>query len=176
MDALGEWMLEVLTSFFSSHFGSLAVDDMVQTTAIDLLTKLELAPSDPAGFVGWMRSFAVIQVRRVMTERKREYKRALELDKHLRAQEPNRALELEFGDEELAQAVRALLDEKLPAHYREVLLARVAEYSYATIARQLGIPVSTARSCMRLAQRRVRAAWDQERLTAREFRTHKTGS
>ena len=167
---LGRWLNERLRRLFSGRFGRLNTDELVQRTALDLLSSLDDGPFDAEGFRSKVRRYAVIERREWATSRKREQDRAGWRVEHARSQRPPQAVDELFADRERLELFNQLIGELAPSQ-RKVLLARLAGYRFDTIAAALGIATGTARKYASEGKRIIIERWEQQRVTPVPFRT-----
>ncbi len=167
---LGRWLNARLRRIFSARFGRLNTDELVQRTALDLLSSFDDGPFDAAGFRNKVRRFAVIERREWVTGQKREQDRAGWRIEHARSQRPAQGVDEVFADRERLALFHQLIDELAPSP-RKVLLARLAGYKFETIAAALGMAQGTARKYASEAKRTIVARWEAERVTPAPFRT-----
>ena len=167
---LGRWLNEHLRRFFSGRFGRLNTDELVQRTALDLLSSLDDGPFDAEGFRSKVRRYAVIERREWATGRKREQDRAGWRVEHARSQRPPQAIDERFAEREQLALFNRLIGELAPSQ-RKVLLARLAGYRFDTIAAALGISTGTARKYASEGKRIIMERREEQRVTPAQFRT-----
>lgn len=174
-DGLGRWLDQALRGFFGSMFDEELSRELAQRTVVALLEKLATTPTSAPELVDALPRFGYIEMRRWRSERKRELQRAVWRSEHAEVQETPRGIEELFAGRESWALVSTLLDE-LPAGQREVLVARLAGYSYATIAATFGIKIENARARAYLAKQYIVGRLGIARVTRSVFRTDKKAS
>ena len=149
--------------------------ELAQRTMVALLEKLAVAPMSAAALIDALPRFGQIELRRWRSEQKRELQRAVWRHEHGEVQEPPRGIEELFAGRESWELVTTILEE-LPIAQYEVLVARLAGNSYATIAATLGIRIENARVRAYLAKQYVIDRLGIVRITRTTFRTGKKAS
>lgn len=157
---LFEYFAPRLIAFFSK--GGLARDaaeEVVQETMIAVWNKAALYDPAQAGVATWV--YTVARNCRIDRIRRDGRRSRVELEK-----EPQ--VELEASGEEVLLAderdrrIRAAVSALPPEQAAVVQLSFFADKPHSDIARELGIPLGTVKSRMRLAMAKIRAAWEPE--------------
>ena len=166
---LGRWLQALLRRSFSRRFRQDA-DDLLQETVADVLAALHRAPRDEANFTLWVLGVARNERRERVAAEKQVVTRAQLHTAHAQNIPTPPSIDAAFAHSERLELVRMLLAE-LPVNERQVMFARLEGYSFPEIAAALGIKESTARTRARRARQRLRARWEEERLTGVQFRS-----
>lgn len=167
---LGRWLNVHLRRIFIRRFGRLNTDELVQRTALDLLSSLHDGPVDAEKFMDRVESYAGTERREWITGRQRERDRARWRAEHAHALRPVQLLDEQIADQQKLARLYELIGELAPSQ-RRVLLARLAGYRYDTIAAALGIATGTARKYASEGKQIVIGRWEDERTTPPPFRT-----
>ena len=138
-----------------------AAEEVAQETMIAVWTKARLYNSAEAGVSTWIYTIArnarIDRLRREGRRSKLETEVAAEDDEGFDMSGEDSLLALE-RDERVRSAVNVL-----PIEQAEVVrMSFFAEKPHAEIARELGIPLGTVKSRLRLAMAKIRAAWETE--------------
>jgi RNA polymerase sigma-70 factor (ECF subfamily) len=138
-----------------------SAEEVAQETMIAVWTKARLYNSAEAGVSTWIYTIArnarIDRLRREGRRSKLETEVAAEEDEGLDISGEESLLALE-RDERVRLAVNAL-----PVEQAEVVrLSFFADKPHAEIARELGIPLGTVKSRLRLAMAKIRLAWETE--------------
>ena len=159
---LFEYFAPRLIAFFSR--GGLPRDtaeEVAQETMIAVWTKASLYDPANAGVATWVYTIA----RNARIDRlRREGRRAKVETETLDDEEP---LESSGEDHLLAserdERVRVAVEALPPEQATVVRLSFFADKPHAEIARDLGLPLGTVKSRLRLAMAKIRAAWESEK-------------
>ncbi len=158
---LFEYFAPRLIAFFArSGLPRDAAEEVTQETMISLWTKASLYDPANAGVATWV--FTIARNARIDRAR-REGRRARVETETLEVEEPVDA----SGEDHLLTGERdehvRLAVEALPPEQAKVIrLSFFADKSHAEIARELGLPLGTVKSRLRLAMAKIRAAWESE--------------
>jgi RNA polymerase sigma-70 factor (ECF subfamily) len=138
-----------------------SAEEVAQETMIAVWTKAKLYNSAEAGVSTWIYTIA----RNARIDRLRREGRRTKLETEVAADDEE-GFDVSGEDALLAlerdERVRAAVD-ALPIEQAEVVrLSFFAEKPHAEIARELGIPLGTVKSRLRLAMAKIRAAWENE--------------
>lgn len=138
-----------------------AAEEVAQETMIAVWTKARLYNSAEAGVSTWIYTIArnarIDRLRREGRRSKLETEVAAEDEESFDVSGEESLLALE-RDEQVRTAVNGL-----PIEQAEVVrMSFFAEKPHAEIARELGIPLGTVKSRLRLAMAKIRAAWETE--------------
>jgi len=138
-----------------------AAEEVAQETMIAVWTKARLYNSAEAGVSTWIYTIA----RNARIDRLRREGRRSRLETEVAADDEE-GLDTSGEDTLLArerdEQVRSAVN-LLPVEQAEVVrLSFFAEKPHAEIARELGIPLGTVKSRLRLAMAKIRAAWEIE--------------
>jgi len=137
-----------------------AAEEVAQETMIAVWTKASLYDPANAGVATWVYTIA----RNARIDRlRREGRRARIESEVVEDEEPTDASGEDYllvgeRDERIRAAVEALpLDQA-----KVVRLSFFADKPHSEIARELGVPLGTVKSRLRLAMAKIRAAWESE--------------
>lgn len=140
-----------------------AAEEVAQETMIAVWTKAKLYDPREAGVSTWVYTIA----RNARIDRLRREGRRAKLETEVVEQEGDEALDASGEDLLLASERDERMREALkvlPAEQTEVIrLSFFAEKPHSEIARELGLPLGTVKSRLRLAMAKIRAAWEGER-------------
>jgi RNA polymerase sigma-70 factor (ECF subfamily) len=137
-------------------------EEVAQETMIAVWTKARLYDPREAGVSTWIYTIArnarIDRLRREGRRSKLETEVAEESEEGLDASGEDMLMASE-RDERIRHAIAAL-----PPEQAEVVkLSFFAEKPHSEIARDLGLPLGTVKSRLRLAMSKIRAAWEDER-------------
>jgi RNA polymerase sigma-70 factor (ECF subfamily) len=138
-----------------------SAEEVAQETMIAVWTKARLYNSAEAGVSTWIYTIA----RNARIDRLRREGRRSKLETEVAA-EDDEGLEISGEDTLLAlerdERVRAAVSGLPPEQAEVVRMSFFADKPHAEIARELGIPLGTVKSRLRLAMAKIRLAWEQE--------------
>jgi len=140
-----------------------AAEEVAQETMISVWTKARLYDPREAGVSTWIYTIA----RNARIDRLRREGRRAKLETAVSEEDREEPFDASGEDVLLAaerdDAVREAL-KTLPTEQAEVVrLSFFAEKPHSEIARDLGLPLGTVKSRLRLAMSKIRAAWEDER-------------
>jgi RNA polymerase sigma-70 factor (ECF subfamily) len=134
-------------------------EEIAQDTMIAVWNKAESYDPAQAGVPTWIFTIARnLRVDRARREGRRARIEADAMDEPGLAPSGEESLLADERDARIREAVAALPVEQAAV----VRLSFYSEKPHAEIARELGIPLGTVKSRMRLAAARIRAAWESE--------------
>jgi RNA polymerase sigma-70 factor, ECF subfamily len=138
-------------------------EEVAQETMVSVWTKARLYDPREAGVSTWIYTIA----RNARIDRLRREGRRAKLETAVSEEDREEPFDASGEDVLLAaerdDAVREAL-KTLPAEQAEVVrLSFFAEKPHSEIARDLGLPLGTVKSRLRLAMSKIRAAWEDER-------------
>jgi DNA-directed RNA polymerase specialized sigma24 family protein len=141
---LGRWISRELSAFFlvKKKYPKVVAYDLVQSTAVALVKKLDEAPDDPAKFQRWMIGFAKMQILSDAEKIRRERAR-IEILQRRRAQPSTSVGSLMFMQRVRSKQLE-LLDwaiAQLPKNLREAIEDYLDERERKSIAATRGIKV-----------------------------------
>jgi RNA polymerase sigma factor (sigma-70 family) len=142
-EALGRGLSDELTRFFANCFDRCSTEELVQTTVLVVMCKLDgFEPIGPHGFRNWVMTIAARQARTHSLAPRREQARRSKLNES--GVEPSPAPTLEL----LACERRIWIDEcltQLPDRHLRTLESELAGDDYQHVAAREGISVGGAR-------------------------------
>lgn len=136
-----------------------AAEEVAQETMITVWNKAALYDPAQAGVATWVYTVA----RNCRIDRIRRDGRRSRVE-----QEPELEQDMEASGEDILLAderdrrVRAVVSSLPPEQAAVVQLSYFADKPHSDIARELGIPIGTVKSRLRLALAKIRAAWEVE--------------
>jgi RNA polymerase sigma-70 factor (ECF subfamily) len=149
----------LISYFVRAGIAREAAEEIAQDTMIVVWTKSPLYDPGQAGVATWIFTIA----RNMRVDRARRDSRRFAVEAHGVGAEDIASSGEDFvlADERDARVRRVIAS--LPADQATVVqLSFFSEKAHPAIARELGIPLGTVKSRLRLAAARIRAAWESE--------------